>query len=74
MKAAVAVLSLVCWRVAGYGGVIKSRPLAVAASFVRGEKQYELSKHLGNVLVTISDKKVAVENGTPGCPPAIVSM
>lgn len=33
--------------------------------FDRGDKQYELSNHLGNVLVTITDKKNGVStNGT----------
>ncbi|MBI3883782.1 MAG: hypothetical protein HY305_06115, partial [Sphingobacteriales bacterium] len=30
--------------------------------FVRGKKQYELSNHLGNVLVTVSDKKKLMES------------
>ena len=30
------------------------------SSFVRGSKFFELSNHLGNVLVTVSDRKVAV--------------
>ena len=29
-------------------------------SFTRGYKQYELTNHLGNVLVTISDRKIAI--------------
>lgn len=29
--------------------------------FIRGNKSYELSNHLGNVLVTISDKKIGVD-------------
>ncbi len=34
-------------------------------TFERGHKQYELSNHLGNVLVTITDKKTGVStNGT----------
>ena len=34
-------------------------------TFTRGEKAYELTNHLGNVLVTISDKRLAaVSNGT----------
>lgn len=32
--------------------------------FVRGRTQYELSNHLGNVLVTISDNRVPVDDGT----------
>ncbi|HWJ29919.1 MAG TPA: hypothetical protein VNS32_25490, partial [Flavisolibacter sp.] len=31
---------------------------AIQETFTRGEKTYELSNHLGNVLVTISDQKV----------------
>jgi RHS repeat-associated protein len=35
------------------------------STFTRGEKIFELANHLGNVLVTISDKKLAVSaNGT----------
>lgn len=41
----------------GLGSLIK-RP------FVRGIKQYELSNHLGNVLVTVSDRKLGVDDGT----------
>jgi RHS repeat-associated protein len=33
-----------------------------AANFGRGYKQYELTNHLGNVLVTISDRKFAVSS------------
>ncbi len=32
----------------------------------RGEKLYELSNHLGNVLVTISDKRYGVDDGNDG--------
>ena len=32
--------------------------------FVRGNKQYELTNHLGNVLVTISDKKIGHDAGS----------
>ena len=35
-------------------------------SFTRGLKSYELSNHLGNVLVTISDKKSGVEGNVAG--------
>ena len=35
-------------------------------SFVRGIKQYELANHLGNVLVTISDKKIGVDANSDG--------
>jgi RHS repeat-associated protein len=41
----------------GLGNLIKG-------PFVRGIKQYELSNHLGNVLVTISDRKLGVDDGT----------
>jgi RHS repeat-associated protein len=34
-------------------------------NFVRGNKLYELSNHLGNVMVAISDKKKGRETGTP---------
>lgn len=37
---------------------------ATSAVFVRGNKAFELSNHLGNVLATVSDKKIPVsENG-----------
>lgn len=37
------------------------RPIAITEdSIVRGSKQYELSNHLGNVLVTISDRRLQV--------------
>lgn len=35
-------------------------------SFTRGNKFFELSNHLGNVLVTLSDKKKGIQNGTTG--------
>jgi RHS repeat-associated protein len=35
----------------------------VSLSVKRGEKHYELSNHLGNVLATVSDKKIAVMSG-----------
>jgi RHS repeat-associated protein len=34
------------------------------STFTRGEKFFELSNHLGNVLVTVSDKKIQVGSGT----------
>jgi RHS repeat-associated protein len=38
---------------------------AVKSPFTRGNKQYELVNHLGNVLVTVSDKKIGFStNGT----------
>ncbi len=36
------------------------------ATFTRGNKFFELSNHLGNVLVTLSDKKRGVQSGTSG--------
>jgi RHS repeat-associated protein len=39
---------------------------ANVSTFTRGEKNYELSNHLGNVLVTISDKKLGVDDGVYG--------
>ena len=41
----------------------------VEDSLIRGSKQYELSNHLGNVLVTISDRRLQIIpalNGTSG--------
>lgn len=39
----------------------------IHTAFTRGEKVYELSNHLGNVLVTIADRKTAVDaNGDGG--------
>lgn len=35
-------------------------------TFIRGKKFFELANHLGNVLVTISDKKLAVDNTNDG--------
>ncbi|GAB2808386.1 hypothetical protein GCM10027043_04390 [Ferruginibacter profundus] len=37
---------------------------ATFSTFTRGEKIFELSNHLGNVLTTISDRKIAVDDGT----------
>jgi RHS repeat-associated protein len=37
---------------------------ATLSTFTRGEKSYELSNHLGNVLLTITDKKIAVVSGS----------
>lgn len=34
--------------------------------FTRGEKLFELSNHLGNVLVTTSDKKIGVDQNSDG--------
>jgi len=37
-----------------------------AYNTVRGNKQYELTNHLGNVLATVSDKKVGVDSTNDG--------
>lgn len=39
---------------------------AIRAAFTRGEKVYELSNHLGNVLVTLADRKTAVDANSDG--------
>jgi RHS repeat-associated protein len=38
----------------------------IKSIFARGEKLFELGNHLGNVLVTISDKKIGVDQNTDG--------
>jgi len=43
---------------------ISSLPPGSRASFTRGAKQYELSNHLGNVLITVSDKKTGIRSVT----------
>ena len=35
-------------------------------NFTRGNKFFELSNHLGNVLVTVSDKKIGIDQNTDG--------
>ena len=45
--------------------IIKTLSIANYYTRVYGAKQYELSNHLGNVLVTISDKRLGQEVGTP---------
>ena len=37
---------------------------ATISTFTRGEKSYELANHLGNILTTITDKKIAVPSTT----------
>jgi RHS repeat-associated protein len=39
---------------------------ATISTFTRNEKLFELSNHLGNVLVTVSDKKLGVDANTDG--------
>jgi RHS repeat-associated protein len=41
-------------------------PTGNITTFERGKKFFELSNHLGNVLVTISDKKIGVDENTDG--------
>jgi RHS repeat-associated protein len=41
----------------GYGN-------ATVSTFTREEKSYELTNHLGNVLTTVTDKKIAVVSGS----------
>lgn len=49
--------------------VVKTRTLdpgyspATVVEFMRGEKRFELSNHLGNVLATVSDKKLQHSSG-----------
>jgi len=38
----------------------------VVRTYKRGLKFFELSNHLGNVLVAVTDRKVAIQNGTTG--------
>ncbi len=38
---------------------------ATIRTLVRGEKLFELSNHLGNVMVAISDKKIQIQKGNP---------
>lgn len=37
---------------------------AYSSTFIRGCKGFELTNHLGNVLVTVSDKRVGINDGT----------
>jgi RHS repeat-associated protein len=39
---------------------------AFNSNFTRGNKVFELSNHLGNVLVTVSDKRIAVDSDNDG--------
>ena len=39
---------------------------ATMSTFTRGEKIFELSNHLGDVLVTVSDKKLATDENSDG--------
>jgi RHS repeat-associated protein len=55
-----------------------AQPVAGITTFTRGNKFFELSNHLGNVLVTITDKKlVVIPQGSeclPGTAPAILNV
>ncbi len=44
--------------------VVTGMPTGYFLTFVRGQKLYELTNHLGNVLVTISDKKKGLGSGS----------
>lgn len=39
---------------------------ALVSTFTRGEHSYELTNHLGNVLATITDRKIAVSSSSDG--------
>jgi RHS repeat-associated protein len=38
----------------------------IQRTFTRGEKLFELSNHLGNVLATVTDKRIAFQQSAPG--------
>ncbi|MEO1450459.1 MAG: hypothetical protein AAFV07_13090, partial [Bacteroidota bacterium] len=40
-----------------------TRPDTIGRNFLRGEKFFELSNHLGNVLAVVSDRKLQVSAG-----------
>jgi RHS repeat-associated protein len=48
------------------GAPLPAAGATMEGMFEYGRSQYELSNHLGNVLATISDKKVGIELGTTG--------
>ncbi|MBX2887990.1 MAG: LysM peptidoglycan-binding domain-containing protein [Ferruginibacter sp.] len=50
----------------GIWNVNKDITVAPDTNFIRGNKSFELSNHLSNILATISDKKLQVQNGTTG--------
>jgi RHS repeat-associated protein len=43
---------------------LPSADVKVVSNFIRGNKVFELSNHLGNVLVTITDKKIQIANSS----------
>lgn len=45
------------------GGPWDAQEFYTSSQFHRGWKQYELSNHLGNVMATISDRKIPVSSG-----------
>jgi RHS repeat-associated protein len=47
---------------------------AKLSTFTRGEKIFELSNHLGNVLATVSDKKIFIPTHKISCGPACTKM
>jgi RHS repeat-associated protein len=50
--------------VAPTGILLATGDSAYVRTFVRGEKNFELSNHLGNVLATITDKKIQHDGGS----------
>jgi RHS repeat-associated protein len=48
------------------GAPLPAAGATMEGMFEYGRSQYELSNHLGNVLATITDKKVGIELGTTG--------
>lgn len=50
----------------GNGTVVNLLGPTFGGTFERGKKFFELSNHLQNVLVTISDKKIGVDNNSDG--------
>lgn len=43
------------------------------STFTRGNKFFELSNHMGNVLVTVSDRKIGIDIGSEGIIDSYVS-
>jgi RHS repeat-associated protein len=52
--------------VPGKPPVVASNNSPIYDSLLCGSRTYELSNHLGNVLVTVSDKKIGVDNNSDG--------
>ncbi len=47
-------------------GHCKALPYVDLMAYYEGQKQYELTNHLGNVMVTVSDKKIPVDTASLG--------